>query len=201
MLDWLRGGPVQSWINGHSNQQPSVGSRALQGAKIGAAAGPLGAAIGGGIGALAGWIESRGGVDALANPGNERMSAGLDRAIAQQGVDIGDPQTSAERMGPSADLAGSDGSAAPWYDDTTANADDPLGLVPDYGHDGPDLRDENGDGRVTPDERRDAARGGYGGKFAGTPFQGSVTNFMVGGAPVILGSGDPNGRYRNRGRN
>jgi hypothetical protein len=67
--------------------------------------------------------------------------------------------------------------------------------VPDYGG------DQDRDGRMNPGERRDAAQGGYGvgGKFAGTPFAGSVTNMMANGSQMILGSGDPNGRYRNRG--
>jgi len=48
-------------------------------------------------------------------------------------------------------------------------------------------------GHLTPADRRDAAQGGYG------PGNYGVSNFMVGGSPVIFGSGDPNGRYRNRG--
>jgi len=39
------------------------------------------------------------------------------------------------------------------------------------------------------------------GGFSGGPGMGNygVSNLNVGGAPVIFGSGDPNGRYRNRG--
>lgn len=58
---------------------------------------------------------------------------------------------------------------------------------------GPPAPDDD-TGHANPQERRDAAESGGGG-YANA----GVSNFMVGGSPVIFGSGDPNGRYRNRG--
>jgi hypothetical protein len=199
-IDWDRG-PIASLLGDRQQQQPSAGSGAMMGARYGMAAGPLGAALGAGIGAFAGWLQSRSWSNQLASMANDRAQPDTGAGVGWN-VDLGDPQSSAQRMGPPSNLAGTLGQlqddGSPWYADTTMNADDPMGLVPDYGQDGPD---ENGDGRITPGERRDAAQGGYsiGGKFAGTPFGGSVTNMIANGGQVILGSGDPSGRYRNRG--
>lgn len=165
-MSWLTEGPL-SRVGGDSN--------VARGARLGSAAGPVGMALG----ALGGWLMDR-------HQANQRqemqqgLNQTLDRDISDtQGRIWGDSgggtlgQFQPDDMGPPENLAGEDQTQA-----------------------GPPL-DENGDGRVTPGERRDAAQGGYGGggKFAGTPFNGTVTNFMVGGSPVILGSGDPMGRY------
>lgn len=48
-------------------------------------------------------------------------------------------------------------------------------------------------GHMSPEARREGSNVGPGiGNYG-------VSNFMVGGSPVIFGAGDPNGRYRNRG--
>jgi hypothetical protein len=182
-------------------------SRARQYTRAGAAAG-LPGMLGGYIVGRIMDGRSNGADVAAAQTGQQtNLDAFGDRLNAASGawnVNLGDPQSAGVRAGPPSDLAGGallssgqqpTGGASPWYDDVSMGAADPLGLVPDYGG------DQDRDGRMNPGERRDAAQGGYGvgGKFAGTPFAGSVTNMMANGSQMILGSGDPNGRYRNRG--
>ena len=167
-----------SWLTEGPLSRVGGDSNVARGARLGSAAGPVGMALG----ALGGWLMDR-------HQANQRqemqqgLSQTLDRDISDtQGRIWGDSgggtlgQFQPDDMGPPENLAGEDqtGAGPPALEDRPHN----------------------------PQERRDAAQSGYGpgGKFAGTPFQGTVTNFMVGEPPVILGSGDPNGRYRNRGR-
>jgi hypothetical protein len=90
-----------------------------------------------------------------------------------------------------------DGSAPAWYQDSTMSGADPLGLVPNYDPSsqfpGSPLAPQPG---MTHQDRLDYR--------AGLPLNVGVGNYgispmQVGGQNVIFGSGDPNGRYRNRG--
>lgn len=84
-------------------------------------------------------------------------------------------------MGPPSNMAGPDPNAGPaWYNDTTMNADDPMGLVPDYGQDGP------GQGESGPAARRDGVVQGN-----GWGANSGISNMQVGGQNVIIGQ-DPN---------
>lgn len=165
-MSWLTEGPL-SRVGGDSN--------VARGARLGSAAGPVGMALG----ALGGWLMDR-------HEANQRqeMQQGLNQTLDR---DISDTQ--GRIWGPSDSGAGTLGQFQPDDMGPPENlaGDDQTGAGP------PALEDRP----HNPQERRDAAQGGYGwgGKFAGTPFQGTVTNFMVGGSPVILGSGDPMGRY------
>jgi hypothetical protein len=197
-IDWSRG-PVASLLGRNDqNSGPSIGSYAARGARYGSVGGPLGAAAGGLIGAFAGWLGSRNWQGELASMSNDRPQPDYGGGINWD-ADIGGPHSAGERMGPPSNLAGGgtmpqvdDPRGGPaWYDDVTMGADDPMGLVPDYGSDGPD---ENGDGHMSPQERRDMAESGGVGGFANY----GVSQFSP-GVTLITGYGDPNGRYRNRG--
>lgn len=90
--------------------------------------------------------------------------------------------------GPPSDMAGPDPNAGPaWYNDATMNADDPMGLVPDYGQDGPGQG-----GQANPSARRDA---GFG-DFRQSANYG-ISNLMANGQQMIVGENgmDPNGAY------
>jgi hypothetical protein len=137
---------------------------AMAGARAGMAFGPGGMAIG----ALAGWLYGRYGTQT-------GQIQGQQTANAMMGNDIS--RTQDQIWGNSPAPAPQD---AGYSMDPNATSMGP-----------PAPNDENGDGRMNPAERRDAAEGGY--------ANSGVSNFMVGGSPVIFGSGDPNGRYRNRG--
>lgn len=155
-----------SWLTEGPLSRFGSDSNMARGARIGSAGGPVGMALG----ALGGWLMDR-------HESNQRaeMNAGLSNTLGNDIQQTQDriwgggggtlPQFQGDDMGPPEGLAGADQTGA-----------------------GPPA-DENGDGRVTPDERRDAANSGY------TPANYGVSNFMVGGSPVIFGSGDPMGRY------
>lgn len=162
-----------SWLTEGPLSRVGGDSNVARGARLGSAAGPVGMALG----ALGGWLMDR-------HQANQRqemqqgLNQTLDRDISDtQGRIWGDSgggtlgQFQPDDMGPPENLAGDDQTSAgpPTLEDRPHN----------------------------PQERRDAAQAGYGGggKFAGTPFQGTVTNFVANGQQVIQGSGDPMGRY------
>lgn len=163
-----------SWLTEGPLIRAGGDSNMARGARLGSLGGPIGM----GLGALGGWLMDRHDASQRAE-----MNQGLNTTL---GNDI---QQTQDRI---------------WGDPSQPAPDNGGGTLPQFAMDpnatsmGPPV-DEDGDGRVTPGERRDAAMGGYaaGGKFAGTPFNGSVSYF--GSTPVFTGSGDPNSKYRNRG--
>ncbi len=174
------------------------GTAARQYTRTGAAAGLPGM--------LAGYIAGRiqdnrtnnANVDAAQGSQQGNLDAFGNRldAATNWGVDLGDPTSAGVRAGPPANLAGggpllssgqgpvvNDGSAPAWYDDTAMNADDPMGLVPDYGQDGP-----AGGRGTSPGARRDG--NGWG-------ANSGISAMQVGGQNVIVGQ-DPNQMYTRR---
>lgn len=132
----------------------------------GARLGSLGGPIGMGLGALGGWL-----MDRHQQNQQTQMQQGLNSTL---GNDI---QQTQDRI---------------WGDPSQPAPDNGGGTLSQFSMDpnatsmGPPT-DENGDGHASPSERRDNAGSGnanYG-----------VSNFNVGGSPVIFGSGDPMGRY------
>lgn len=169
MWDWLTSGPIFGGRNNPSGQPRSTGSYALQGARIGAAAGPFGAALG----SLAGWIYGR----SQQNQGTMDPNA---TAMGPPSSLAGDPM--GQFAGPPADMAGD---PYAWSNDTTMSASDDLGLVPDYnqGGDTPNFQTDS-----SPQERRDMGiPSGYSQFSPGTTlYQGVLTTDM---------GNDPNGSY------
>lgn len=200
---WWNRGPLYQLRQNH----PYIANGLKYGGLYGGAAG----AVVEGLGRLGSWLSSRG-QDNLASMSNDRQQPDYSGGTNWD-VSLGDPQSAGVRSGPPSDLAGpgtltqfqDNGDAPAWYEDTTMNPSDPLGLVPDYGREGMPVG-PNGI-PLTPEGRR-TYQGAYGKTKSSifdsngprSDFQGTVTNFMVGGSPVILGSGDPNGRFRNSGR-
>lgn len=136
----------------------------------GARLGSVAGPIGMGLGALGGWLMDR--HDASQQ---QAMGAGLSNTL---GNDI---QQTQDR------IWGNSGSGTlPQFQSDMGPPENLAG--PDQTGAGPPVEDVEGRG---PEARRDAG-GGPNANYG-------VSNFMVGGSPVIFGSGDPNGRYRNRG--
>lgn len=175
---WWNRGPVHALQTNH----PLIANGLKYGGLPGAAAG----GIVEGLGRLGEWIGSRNQGDLAGMANNQPMPD-----VPQNwDVNLGDPQSSGVRMGPPAQgtlsqFQDNSGGAPAWYEDTTMNADDPMGLVPDYGQDGPpDSR-----GLFSPSARRDAPNG-WG------PNSG-ISSMQVGGQNVIIGQ-DPNQMYVRR---
>lgn len=175
---------------------------------MGAVAGPAGIAAG----SLAGWLYGRvqqhqqAGLRDMANNQAGAAGAELDAGVNwDPGGALGGYSGAGESgpaptygTGPSGDL-----SSAPDYGGTYpdfSNYGDALAGYTDS--DGNFLFDPNATARG-PGARRDGtmpnARGSsiYG-NGPRSDFQGTVTDFNVGGQDVILGSGDPNSMYRAR---
>jgi hypothetical protein len=81
------------------------------------------------IGKAYDWLQSRNNNQPIQNPSQDRVAGEI-----ASGVDW-DPYSGIDTSyGPPAEQQGQ---APAWSDNTTTNADDPMGLVPDYGQDGP----------------------------------------------------------------
>ena len=192
---WWNRGPLAQMRANH----PWIAAGAQYGGAYGAAAG----AVIEGIGKLGEWGRDRGYWGGT-NMDPNATSMGPPSDMAGPG---GPPEGYQPdyNMGPPSNLAGPDPNSGPaWFNDTTMNPDDPMGLVPDYGMDGMPVG-PNGI-PLSPEGRR-TYQGAYGNTRSSifdsqgprSDFQGTVTNMLANGSNVILGNGDPNGRYRNRG--
>lgn len=187
-MSWLNEGPLASLLHRSEDSRSarSPGSYAAQGARAGAAAGPLGIAAGTLVGWVYGRMQARDQAN-LAGMSNTQAGRGVDAAGAgvnwNPGGALGGFESGGDLPGYSPDMGPSEYSMDP-------NAVD-MGPPVDAAR-GPGARRDG-----TLPQARGSSIYGAGPR---SDFQGTVSNFNVGGSDVILGSGDPNGRYRMIGR-